>query len=70
MSVEKSKIVPKRAQVLILDYIELPNKIKKEVKEWLGFQNDIFLEVRSEFDIESWTIGMSEVEKYLGRPKK
>jgi hypothetical protein len=51
-------------KVFILDLCELPIEVRNCVKKWLGFHNDTYLPVRSEFDPESWSKGMSEVEAY------
>lgn len=54
-----------RQTVLIINYVDLPKDVKKAVRNWCGvFSNDVILRVRSEFDVQSWRVGMSEIESY------
>jgi hypothetical protein len=54
----------KKYTVFIIDFYDLPKHVRDVVKEWHGFGNDVFLPIQSEFDIESWSKGISEVESY------
>ena len=49
---------------LILSWAELPKEIKEVIKEWVGFNNDCLLPIRSEFDNPN-EITMNEINDYF-----
>ena len=42
-----------KRRFLLLDFGDLPNKIKELITEWTGFGNDCIVPIRSEFDVKA-----------------